>query len=125
MTIPFVARCAGGTEIDLPASVQSIGHDAFYGCDTLTKVTFEDSFELIGEHAFDGCTFDGLCTLCGRTKEHITNHTAGEWNTVVEPTESTAPAPQRGGVPVWAVILIALCTAACGVGGTYLIIKKK
>ena len=77
MTIPFVARCAGGTEIDLPNSVQLIGHDAF-----------------------DGCTFDGFCALCGRTKEHITNHTAGEWNTVVEPTESTAPAPQRGGVPV-------------------------
>ena len=158
-------------------------------------MSFEDSFELIGEHAFEGCTYDGFCALCGRTKEHITNHTAGEWNAVVEPTEtacgekqivctvcgevleretiampekmeesidtvseetseevsdevsaeisettsmqtslaptssapteSTAPAPQRGGVPVWVVILIALCAAACGVGGTYLVIKKK
>lgn len=147
------------------------------------------------EDGFDGCIFDGVCTHCGRTKEHITNHTAGEWTTVTEPTEtavgekqiactvcgevleretidmlekteessqtvseetseeiseetgeeaseetsietshasassapteSTAPDTQKGGVPVWAVVLIALCAAACGVGGTYLIIKKK
>ena len=139
----------------------------------------------------DGCIFDGVCTHCGRTKEHITAHTAGEWTTVTEPTEtaigekqivctvcgevleretidmlekteessqtvseetseeiseetsdetsittshasassapteSTAPDTQKGGVPVWAVVLIALCAAACGVGGTYFVIRKK
>ena len=131
----------------------------------------------------DGCAFDGTCTLCGRTKNNIKNHTAGEWETVKEPTEtekgkrqractacgkvmeteeldmlplsetstaeasteemsqeaSSAPAvstepsettdagtdEQTNGVPVWAVELIALLAAACGIGVTYPIIKKR
>lgn len=35
--------CTGLTNITIPDSVTSIGSDAFYYCDSLTSVTFDDT----------------------------------------------------------------------------------
>jgi hypothetical protein len=49
-------RVCGLTEIIIPASVTSIGEQAFAGCENLTSVTFEDGSQLkeIGDAAFMG-----------------------------------------------------------------------
>ncbi len=51
-------HCAGLTSIEIPAGVTSIGEDAFFGCTSLTNVTFEENSQLIsiGQRAFFGCS---------------------------------------------------------------------
>ena len=44
------------SEIVIPSEIKVIPPYAFYGCDTLTKVTFEDTVDLIGVGAFADCT---------------------------------------------------------------------
>ncbi len=53
---------SGLTEIEIPASVKTIGDYAFGTCQNLTSVTFEDGSQLkeIGDAAFSGC---GLTTI--------------------------------------------------------------
>ena len=51
----FAIGC-GATEYTIPDSVTSIGHYAFYGCDSLTSVTIPNSVTSIGERAFYNCT---------------------------------------------------------------------
>ena len=45
---------SGLTSITIPASVTSIGNDAFYSCNSLTSVSFESGSQLtsIGNYAF-------------------------------------------------------------------------
>ena len=49
---------SGLTSVSIPASVTSIGANAFYGCTKLASVTFFDngSLQEIGESAFYGCS---------------------------------------------------------------------
>ena len=49
--------CSNLKNITIPASVTRIGNRAFYGCNSLTSVTFEDGTKLneIGFEAFYGC----------------------------------------------------------------------
>ncbi len=47
--------CVGLTSVTIPGSVRSIGNYAFYNCDGLTSVTIPDSVASIGEGAFWGC----------------------------------------------------------------------
>ena len=42
------------TSVTFPEGLQSIGHDAFFGC-PLTSVTFPEGLKSIGEGAFSGC----------------------------------------------------------------------
>ena len=45
------------TELEIPDSVTSIGYSAFYGCSSLTSVTFGENslLESIGSNAFNNC----------------------------------------------------------------------
>ncbi len=44
-----------GTTYVIPNSVTTIGHEAFYGCRSLTSVTIPDSVTTIGDYAFCDC----------------------------------------------------------------------
>ena len=48
--------CRALTSIDIPASVTSIGENAFYDCTSLTAVTLPDGLQSIGDNAFRGCS---------------------------------------------------------------------
>ena len=50
--------CTSLTTIEIPASVETIGYDAFFGCSSLKTVTFEKGSKLktIGYFAFINCT---------------------------------------------------------------------
>ncbi len=47
--------CGGLTSITIPAGVTSIGENAFSGCKSLTSITIPDSVTSIGDEAFSGC----------------------------------------------------------------------
>ena len=70
-----VIQCPGGYQGDfeIPASVTSIGDDAFYGCESLTSVTIGDSVTSIGDDAFSGCS--GLTSVT--IPDSVTS--IGEW----------------------------------------------
>ena len=53
--------CSGLTSIEIPASVTSIGDYAFEGCSGLTSIEIPASVTSIGESAFSGCS--GLATV--------------------------------------------------------------
>lgn len=44
------------TTLTIPASVESIGSEAFTDVETLTSVTFNEGLKTIGANAFDGCS---------------------------------------------------------------------
>lgn len=46
---------SGLKKITIPAAVTSIGAYLFAGCESLTSVTFENSFNSVPTHIFDGC----------------------------------------------------------------------
>ena len=50
--------CSGLTSITIPASVTSIGEDAFYGCSNLATIIFEEGSQLksMGNYAFQNCS---------------------------------------------------------------------
>ena len=48
--------CTGLTSIEIPNSVTNLGGSAFKGCTGLTSVTIGNSVESIGFETFDGCT---------------------------------------------------------------------
>ncbi len=48
--------CTGLTSVTIPSSVTSIGRSAFNDCTGLTSVTIPSSVTSIGDFAFDGCT---------------------------------------------------------------------
>ncbi len=53
--------CSALTSIEIPASVTSIGDYAFFYCSGLTSVEIPASVTSIGDYAFDGCS--GLATV--------------------------------------------------------------
>ena len=56
---------AGKTEFNVPAGVEGIGDEVFYGCKTLTAVSLPDTVGYIGDGAFGGCTNLETVTLNG------------------------------------------------------------
>ena len=53
--------CKGLTSIEIPNSITSIGHMAFYGCSGLTSVTIPNSVTYINDLAFSSCS--GLTSI--------------------------------------------------------------
>ena len=51
--------CESLTKITIPDSVTDIGKDAFYYCESLTEITIPDSITSIGSNAFGGTPFLG------------------------------------------------------------------
>ncbi len=64
-------RFGGLRRVSIPASVTSIGENAFYGCTKLASVKFSDngSLQEIGEYAFYGCGAIKSITLPQGTEE--------------------------------------------------------
>ncbi len=56
ITSIYFPYCTSLTSIEIPNSVTSIAHSAFYGCTSLTNVEIPDSVTSIGGDAFYGCT---------------------------------------------------------------------
>ena len=56
LTAIAFSGCSSLTEINLPASLTSIGESAFYDCSSLTEIHLPANLTSIGEHAFNGCT---------------------------------------------------------------------
>ena len=56
LTAIAFSGCSSLTEINLPASLTSIGESAFYDCSSLTEIHLPASLTSIGEHAFNGCS---------------------------------------------------------------------
>lgn len=56
-------------ELILPASLKSIGEEAFSSIRTLRKVTFKEGLESIGKEAFRSCSLDGEIALPSTLKE--------------------------------------------------------
>ena len=52
---------SGITSIELPATLETIGDNAFYGCSGLTSIALPSSLTSIGDYAFYGCS--GLTEL--------------------------------------------------------------
>lgn len=50
-------ECEHLTEVIMPNSVKEIGHDAFFGCDRLSAVTLSDSLTSIDFEAFAACSY--------------------------------------------------------------------
>ncbi|CDE85946.1 serine/threonine protein kinase [Prevotella sp. CAG:891] len=48
--------CNSLTSLTFPSSLQSIGYCAFYGCSSLTSLTLPSSLQSIGDGAFWGCS---------------------------------------------------------------------
>lgn len=57
------AGCTSLTEIDIPASVKTIGEDTFRGCSNLTTVTLHEGLTNIGADAFKYCNNMGELVL--------------------------------------------------------------
>ena len=57
--------CTSLTSIEIPASVEAIGYNIFYGCTALTTVTFEKGSQLkeIGGDIFGGGAFENCTSL--------------------------------------------------------------
>ena len=56
LTAIAFSGCSSLTEINLPASLTSIGESAFYDCSSLTEIHLPANLTSIGEHAFNGCS---------------------------------------------------------------------
>ncbi len=56
LTAIAFSGCSSLTEINLPASLTSIGESAFYDCSSLTEIHLSANLTSIGEHAFNGCS---------------------------------------------------------------------
>ncbi|WP_026495213.1 leucine-rich repeat protein [Butyrivibrio sp. WCD3002] len=49
-------RCSSLKEVELPETVKYIGISAFLGCTSLEKINFPDSLNILWHYAFSGCT---------------------------------------------------------------------
>lgn len=56
LTAIAFSGCSSLTEINLPASLTSIGEYAFSGCSSLTEINLPDNLTSIGGYAFNGCS---------------------------------------------------------------------
>ena len=56
LTAIAFSGCSSLTEINLPASLTSIGESAFYDCSSLTEIHLPANLTSIGEHAFFSCS---------------------------------------------------------------------
>lgn len=57
--VTLMRSCASGssiTELVLPSTVETIGHSAFAQCESLSKISFGGSEQIIDTSAFKGCT---------------------------------------------------------------------
>ena len=62
------ASVATSGVLSIPSSVESIGRDAFYGCENLTEVTIPSSVKSIGDDAFRSCKKLNQVTIQGPVK---------------------------------------------------------
>ena len=67
ITIPSSVTEIGYDEVDIPPSVNTIGHYAFRECNSLDEISIPSSVDSIGYHAFQGC--DLLEDLCNSDSE--------------------------------------------------------
>lgn len=53
--VPWYSQRADIKIVDIKSGVTSIGDDAFFGCNSLTRIAIPNSITNIGEWAFNGC----------------------------------------------------------------------
>ena len=61
----------GGTSVNIPSNVTSIGIEAFMGCTNLESVTIDDSVASIGARAFEYCNNIKSATIPARAISYI------------------------------------------------------
>ena len=59
------ANLTGLEEVVLPSTMEAIEYGAFYGCTSLTKITFssENNLKIVNQSAFENCNLEGILDL--------------------------------------------------------------
>lgn len=86
--------------VTIPASVSSIGNDAFRDLQAVHEVVVPDSVVSIGTGAFSGCPLLVICGLEGSEAERYANENGIPFSALPQEDPDEAGAPQEEAIPV-------------------------